>query len=125
MIDKILDMNLSIIDSESEQKERVRKRLSELMQKKDVKAYQIEKETGVKQASISQYLHEKIIPSEKNAKILGEYFNEDYRWILGEKEAMTGDIIIEKEIVPKLRKLSIHQRDILMEIVDAMVNVHH
>lgn len=99
----------------------VEDRLKGLMRKKQINASHLAYQTGISEASLSQYLNHKHIPNDETAKILGYFFNVNPAWIQGEKTAKKGDESIGKEIVPKLKRLKIQQREIILEIINTMI----
>ncbi len=64
------------------------KRLKEAIDKKGVSRYQISKDTQITEATLSNYCNGKSNPSPLFVKLLAEYLDVDYNWLLTGEEVV-------------------------------------
>jgi len=74
-------------------------RIKELMKKKGVSAYNISKETGISQATLSRILNKNTKPNMNNLKILSKYFNSSEEWLLTGEGSMLKESVVNNNIV--------------------------
>lgn len=73
--------------------------LKKLMYQKDVNAPELAKGVGLTPSSISQYLNNQMIPREKTALKIANYFNVPIAELMGEKEQETNISLLIKQLI--------------------------
>lgn len=112
------------MDDQRSQKEKVADRIKEAMQDgvdgKPINIRRLSQLSHVSDASIYQYRTAEYVPGPQNAEALATVLNVNPDWLRG-LEAPKGDEIIEIEILPDLKKLTVRQREMIREMIRAFI----
>lgn len=100
----------------------------QLLQKHDVTAYRVSKETGIGQSTFSDWKNGKSTPKQDKLKLIADYFNVSLNYLMGleEKEIYENELeaknATEKEILLLCRKVNDAPEEVKEQIINQFKN---